>query len=348
MKKVLLVLSLMTTFTALLGVSKSTNAETFGCQASPKLGDTCTKRVTIRLRKVESEGRDEFDRRFEPGTGWAIQDVDTRNGERGRTGEVSGPSFVEVQAGTITTSSSFVQAQANRVFETIQKGKVQGGNAVIQAFASFENRVRTEFSNIENTASTHQSINRGVQIKAWVAVRGGCRTREPFGGNCINWGPGGSLDTDVIIRLVYIGTNQDVIQIANKYIAEANQIALTAPPPPSGSGGGSSSASGTVEQPACEKLFSSGRSLAAPHTDQEGRTWGGEITISSTLNGRFSDGLNSDNITINLDSNNRNNFSFVRFGGGQTWQGQCTQSSASGAWSNNFNNGRGTFTLTPK
>jgi hypothetical protein len=99
---------------------------------------------------------------------------------------------------------------------------------------------------------------------------------------------------------------------------------------------------------ACEKLFSAGSSLVSPHTDQEGRTWNGEIIINSTLNGRFSDGLNSDNITINLDPNNRDSFFFTRSGGGQTWQGKCTQSSASGIWSNNFNNGRGTFIITPK
>jgi hypothetical protein len=99
---------------------------------------------------------------------------------------------------------------------------------------------------------------------------------------------------------------------------------------------------------ACKILFDSGKILIAPHTDQEGRTWNGEIVINSTLNGKFSDGLNSDNITINLDSNNPDKFSFARFGGGQTWQGQCTQSSASGTWSNNFNSGRGTFMLMPK
>lgn len=108
------------------------------------------------------------------------------------------------------------------------------------------------------------------------------------------------------------------------------------------------SSQATSSSSACEKLFSSGRSLVAPHTDREGRTWGGKIKIGSTLNGNFSDGVNSDRITINLDSNNRENFSFTRFGGGQTWQGQCTQSSASGTWSNNFNNGRGTFTIMPK
>jgi hypothetical protein len=46
----------------------------------------------------------------------------------------------------------------------------------------------------------------------------------------------------------------------------------------------------------CENLFSSGRSLVAPHTDQRGKTWGGEITINSALNGQFNDGLNLDNI----------------------------------------------------
>jgi hypothetical protein len=228
-KKNLLVLGLAIScsslFTLIISQSVSSGVE-FGCSASPKIGDVCTKRVTIRLRKVQSTGRDEFDRRFEPGAGWAIKDCDTRSGERGRTGEVSPPSCIEVQAGSTTTSSSYVQSEANRVFESIMKQRAQGGNESIQAYAELENKSRSEFSDLEKSASVHQSRNHGLQIKAWVAVEGGCRNRTPafLGGDCINWGPGGSLDTDVIVTLVYVGTNQDIDRVAQKYIAELNEI----------------------------------------------------------------------------------------------------------------------------
>jgi photosystem II stability/assembly factor-like uncharacterized protein len=228
MKKVMFVLGLIASLTTVVGSGRNASAETFGCQASPKIGDTCTKRVSIRLRKVESTGRDEFDRRFEPAAGWAIQDCDTRGGERGRTGEVSGPNCVEVQVGSTTTSSSYVQSQANRVYETIQKGRVQGGKAQVQAYSEIENRARAEFSDLATNASVHQSRNYGLQISAWVAVRGGCKTRA-FG-ECINWGPGGSLNTDVIIRLVYVGTNQDVDQLAAKYLTDINRLASVPAP----------------------------------------------------------------------------------------------------------------------
>ena len=172
MKKILSILYLTTTFIGVFSISKGINAETFGCPASPKIGDNCTKRVTIRLRKLESEGRDEFDRRFEPSLGWAIQDCDARSGERGSTGEVSHPSCVEVQAGTINTSSTYIQTQANRVYENISKARVQGGNESAQGYAEMENKARAEFSNLEKIASVHASRNYG-QRYAWA--------RNPFG-----------------------------------------------------------------------------------------------------------------------------------------------------------------------
>jgi hypothetical protein len=228
MKKLLFVFCSVMAFAAVISFDGNAGAETLGCQANPKVGDTCTKRVSIRLRKVESTGRDEFDRRFEPGAGWAIQDCETRKGERGRTGEVSGPSCVEVQIGTTTTSSSYVQSQANHVYETIGKLKGQAGNGAAQIFGALESKVRSEFSDLERTASVHQSKNYGVQIRAWVAVQGGCRDRVFK--RCVNWGPGGSLDTDVLVRLVYVGTNQDINQVAQKYVAEANLVASNSKP----------------------------------------------------------------------------------------------------------------------
>ncbi len=226
MKKFLFVFNLIATFAAVVSFDKSVNAETFGCTARPKIGELCTKRVPIRLRKVQAEGSDEFDRRFEPGAGWAVQDCDPRSGERGRTGQVSGPTCVEVQAGSTTTSSSYVEAKANRVFETIQKVKAKGGNEIVQASTELENKARSEFSNLSRTASVHTSVNSGIQIRASVSVEGGCRNRIPILGDCANWGPGGSLDTDVIIRLIYVGTNQDIDQVAEEIPCGGKEVGI--------------------------------------------------------------------------------------------------------------------------
>jgi hypothetical protein len=197
------------------------NAQTFGCPADPKIGDTCTQRVSINLRKVESEGRDEFDRRFEPRPGWAIQDCDTRSAERVRTGEASGPNCTLVADGNNFLTTSFVQSQQAQVIETILKGKAEASIGIAKVLGEIENRARSEFNNLAQSASQNSSSNAGAQINAWVAVRGGCKTREPFTGQCLNWGPGGSLGTDVIIRLIYVGTNGDVSQVATRILQEA-------------------------------------------------------------------------------------------------------------------------------
>lgn len=206
-------------FASFIAADSRSIAQTFGCPADPKIGDTCTQRVSINLRKVESEGRDEFDRRFEPRPGWAIQDCDTRSAERVRTGEASGPNCILVADGNNFFSSSFVQSQETRVLETILKGKAEASIGVAKVLGEIENRARSEFNNLAQSASQHSSRNAGAQINAWVAVRGGCRTRTPFG--CANWGPGGSLGTDVIISLVYVGTNGDVSNTASRLIQEA-------------------------------------------------------------------------------------------------------------------------------
>ncbi len=234
MKSFWLILGAIATTSVVLGFSKIVYADiAFGCTANPKIGDECTQRVTIRLRKVESTGRDSYDQRFEPRPGWAIQDCDTRGGERGRTGEVSGPICNIVQKGNISTSSEYIGTKSKEVYEIINKLKVSGSLGIVQASNELETRARSEFSNLEQTASTHRTDNAGSQIRAWVAVRGGCRTRLPFGGSCVNWGPGGSLDTDIIIRLIYVGTNQDIDQIAAKYIQRAQNLASKTPSQPS-------------------------------------------------------------------------------------------------------------------
>jgi hypothetical protein len=198
-------------------------AQSFQCPSNPKIGDSCTQRVTIRLRKVESEGRDEFNQRFEPDAGWAVEDCDTRTGERKRTGEVSGPSCVKVQAGNSLTSTSFVDTEVKKLAEHMEKLRIKFGQLPI--FADIESRARNEFSSVQQSFQGIQTSNSGANISAWVAVRGGCKNSSPFG--CVNWGPGGSLDTDVIVKLRYVGTNQDVSRILEKYIAEANGAAQT-------------------------------------------------------------------------------------------------------------------------
>jgi hypothetical protein len=203
--------------------SKQADAQSFQCPPNPKIGDQCTQRVTIRLRKVESEGKDEFNQRFEPDAGWAVEDYDCRSGERKRTGEVSGPNCVKVQAGNALTSTSFVDTQVRQLAEHMEKLRIQFGKLPI--FADIESRARNEFSSVQQSFRGIQTSNSGVNISAWVAVQGGCRNKSPFG--CVNWGPGGSLDTDVIVRLRYVGTNQDVSRILEKYTVEADRAAQT-------------------------------------------------------------------------------------------------------------------------
>jgi hypothetical protein len=210
-------------FASLIYFNEKVDAQSFQCPSNPQIGTRCTQRVTIRLRKVESEGRDEFNQRFEPEAGWVVEDCDTRSGERKRTGEASGPSCVKVQAGNALTSTSFVDTQVRQLAEHMEKLKIQFGKLPI--FADIESRARNEFSAVQRSLQSTQTSNPGVNISAWVAVRGGCKTRSPFG--CINWGPGGSLDTDVIVRLRYVGTNQDVSRLLEKYVAEANKAAQT-------------------------------------------------------------------------------------------------------------------------
>jgi len=208
-----------------IGSSTEANAEpAYGCPALPTIGQPCTMRVTIKLRKVESSGKDEFHQRFEaPAEGWMFQDCDTRSGDRGSTGEVSGPSCVGVQKGNRLISSRDIQTQANQVFETIATLKGQYGTKQGGIFGSLESRSKEEFSNLERFSSSTSTDNAGVDIKAWVAVKGGC-THVPLYG-CA-WGPGGKMDTDVILRFVYVGTKKDIEQISGKYIAEAQQLAL--------------------------------------------------------------------------------------------------------------------------
>ena len=207
----------------LISFEDRANAQSFQCPSNPQIGDQCTQRVTIRLRKLESEGRDEFNQRFEPDAGWVVEDCDTRIGERKRTGEVSGPSCVKVQAGNALTSQNFVDTQVRQLSEHMEKLKIQFGKLPI--FADIESKARNEFSSVQQNLQSIQTSNSGVNISAWVSVQGGCRTRSPFG--CINWGPGGSLDTDVIVRLKYVGTNQDISRILERYTTEADRAALT-------------------------------------------------------------------------------------------------------------------------
>lgn len=219
MKKLLFVTLPIIVFSTLLGLQNFARADRLQCQSNPKIGDRCTARVTIRLRKVESDGSDEYHNRFEPDPGWVIEDFDARSGERGRTGEVSGPTATPVQAGNTVTSSSYAKSQIDRVDETTQKLRAQFGDLPI--YGEIENQARTELSNAEETAAKFTTSNRGLQIDASVAVEGGCHHR--IFGKCEDWGPGGSLDTDVFVYLRYVGTNQDIDRIANKYIDQANQ-----------------------------------------------------------------------------------------------------------------------------
>lgn len=285
----------------------------------------------------------QFSGQIQAGRGYVITRVEFIN--KAQFGSVNGPNIKKIQSGAAVEISDILSETSRQLEEAYNKAKAEYKN--VKYMAEANDRILREIASRKEALS---KVNSNVDVVNWDGSVSGRCVRSILG-RCVD-STGGKLEGFVRVYKLYIGTNSDTRtfqQSAQASIAQA--LTLTQqenkPVTSSGSGGGTSSASGTVEQPACEKLFSSGRILDAPHTDQEGRTWGGGITISSTLNGRFSDGLNSDNITINLDSNNRDNFSFVRLGG-QTWQGQCTQSSASGTWSNNFNNGRGTFTLTPK
>ena len=120
-------------FASLIYFNEKVDAQSFQWPSNPQIGTRCTQRVTIRLRKVESEGRDEFNQRFEPEAGWVVEDCDTRSGERKRTGEASGPSCVKVQAGNALTSTSFVDTQVRQLAEHMEKLKIQFGKLPIFA-----------------------------------------------------------------------------------------------------------------------------------------------------------------------------------------------------------------------
>ena len=200
--------------------SRQADAQTsFQCPSNPKIGDRCTQRVTIRLRKVKSEGRDEFNQRFEPDNGWVVEDCDTRSGERGSTGEVGGPSCIKVESGNQLVSQTFIDTQIKSFAEYMDHLKAQFGDLPI--LLEIQNKANNEFSSVQQSSQGVSTKNAGVNIIAWVAVEGGCEMRSPVGG-CLAWGPGGSLDTDVIVTLRYVGTNQNVSNILKKYIDEAD------------------------------------------------------------------------------------------------------------------------------
>lgn len=195
-----------------------------GCESlsQPKIGDVCTQKVTIKLRKVESDGKDEFNRPFEPNPGWVIENHNVV--ERGRTGEASGPTITGVQVNSKIASLSQIEFQEKALFDFLaeKKAKASAAGASAESYAKLEVNAKNEFSNFQRNVQQFSSNNAGLNIQAWVAVQGGCKTR--VFGSCINWGPGGSLDADVVVFRRYVGTSSDAENIKNKYIEEAKKI----------------------------------------------------------------------------------------------------------------------------
>jgi hypothetical protein len=206
------------------------------CPANPQISvTTCTEKITINLRALESFNEDRFKKRYEPDPGYKI--VGHSVNQIGKTGDSSYPSVNKVQAGNTLATGQQIQTAQKDISEITSKlsGEVKDPRGFAKASAEITNKANSELSQINNFVSTQTTSNHGLDIEARAAAI--CKQKNPFkAGSCAIWGPGGSVAAEVIVNLVYVGTPSDVQAIAQKYIAELNKAAEQAkqsvPPEP--------------------------------------------------------------------------------------------------------------------
>lgn len=210
--------------TALLAaIQSSYSQETGDCPASPQIGTTCTDKVSIRLRKLEEFGVDQFQKRYEPNPGYKIVNHEVK--VFAVTGNSAPPSANTVQAGNTLVTGEQIQTAEKSISETNSKlsGEVKDPRGFAKASAEITNNATSELSQLKNFISSQTTSNSGLDITAKAAAI--CDFKNPLRNSCTFWGDGGKVDADVIIKLVYVGTPADAQAIAQKYITQLNEAA---------------------------------------------------------------------------------------------------------------------------
>lgn len=198
------------------------------CPGNPQIGvTTCTEKVTINLRALETFNEERFQKRYEPDPGYKI--VGHSVNQIGKTGNSSYPSVNKVQAGNTLATGQQIQTAQKDISETTSKlsGEVKDPSGFAKASAEITNKANSELSQINNFVSAQTTSNHGLDIEAKAAAI--CNQKNPFkAGSCAIWGPGGSVAAEVVVKLVYVGTPSDIQAVAQKYITELNKAAAEA------------------------------------------------------------------------------------------------------------------------
>jgi hypothetical protein len=215
-----------------LTLSFSSVSKAQDCPARAEIGTQCTEKLSLSVRTKETHNPDIKELSFEPDPGWKIvgHDIVTH----GSFGGVGSPTVTKVQKGNRLVTSSEVQTAQQQITNVIASQKSQVNIPDFAKIATdIQYRAQSKLDQMRRYLSNTSTDNAGLRVFL-KAEPPACYT-SVFG-KCVNWGPGRAWNGEVIVKLVYVGTQQDAQTIAQEAINQINQeaakIAKTKPPVP--------------------------------------------------------------------------------------------------------------------